>query len=777
MIIFNIMIINLATLSCRSWAKTEERRKQDEEALKQLKAQEDESQQQREARVTLTAALCGEEEEAEKHGGDEEEDYFPALEEGEEEEGNRKRRRFDMTSGATKTDLPPHWNHLRVSPHKVRPEYYRLVDILMAKYHCSMEQAVAAVVMVGQVLFGLPWKFHEEEATLDLDTAPHKQSQRLASRAIEAHVLSKIAGLIVDSPMNATITLHDDGSRGQGCGGFSVSGVTLPGKELGTLQYYPFPTLPIAKETRQNLKDFKLTILSILAACGGVTSQAIFVKIDFVMTDSVSHNKEVDKMVADSLEVDHVPAHLLCNVHPALMFGREILGLFLDVDLALTPDKIYAGFAVTITDTQISVLQNCIDCTLRLVSRDYNHKAWNKAEQFELFLAPKVIKIKRLQMERFNSFVYSAATFLLVDHDVTAFLSSFEDITNQLACLVRSFQDLDYVRVLAAVVVSLASHLILPYISLTSSTTTTQSKLMVAFPALYVDLTTTEPAKLLNLDSPAFSFISSERFKHSNFHEELLAPARLVLQQNKEQATKVISLVLPRLAKGWERQRGNEYGFGTNPDPEHKDRVSGMDQEKLKTAPTHNLDPERSVGSINYERKIRGATQLAAASRAHVSGKGAELIEDEETDSRFRKISGQGGEMSIIMKEWKTKQEALAAEGLDAKTVANLATDRQRNNDLTVLKAVGGPFTTAASVDEYLVSGEPDTVMNKRLYMEVRLKLCCVVLFVCIFSIRTIFHSRFAMPGTQASVSPRKVKYSALKRPLRICPHSPIAPI
>ena len=182
---------------------------------------------------------------------------------------------------------------------------------------------------------------------------------------------------------------------------------------------------------------------------------------------------------------------------------------------------------------------------------------------------------------------------------------------------------------------------------------------------------------------------------------------------------KVLSLALPRLAKGWERQRGDEYGFGVNPDPLAKDRVSAMDQEKLKAAPVNNLDPERSVGSINHERKVRGASQLEAASRAHVSGKGAELIDGEVTDSKFRKISSPDGEMTSIMREWKTKQEALAEEGLDAKTVANLATDRQRNNDLTILKDVDGPFTTAASVDEYLASGLPDTVMNKRLYIEV----------------------------------------------------------
>ena len=72
------------------------------------------------------------------------------------------------------------------------------------------------------------------------------------------------------------------------------------------------------------------------------------------------------------------------------------------------------------------------------------------------------------------------------------------------------------------------------------------------------------------------------------------------------------------------------------------------------------------------------------------------------------------------MLEWKEKQELLAAEGLDSKTVANLATDRQRNNDLTTLKTKGGPFKTAADVDTFLATGGADDELNKRLYLEVR---------------------------------------------------------
>ena len=113
-------------------------------------------------------------------------------------------------------------------------------------------------------------------------------------------------------------------------------------------------------------------------------------------------------------------------------------------------------------------------------------------------------------MDRFNSLVFSAATFLLVHPKVTEYLAKYEHITNQLACLVRSFQILEYIRVLAAVLVVLGSHLILPLISLTSSSATTQDK-------LYTELTTVDAKEFMNLDKPAFKFISNERFQKSKY--------------------------------------------------------------------------------------------------------------------------------------------------------------------------------------------------------------------------------------------------------------------
>ena len=59
--------------------------------------------------------------------------------------------------------------------------------------------------------------------------------------------------------------------------------------------------------------------------------------------------------------------------------------------------------------------------------------------------------------------------------------------------------------------VIIGTHLVEPFINLTSGNVGWE-KLMQAFPQLYEDLCGISPVKLLDLDNPAFKFVSKERF-------------------------------------------------------------------------------------------------------------------------------------------------------------------------------------------------------------------------------------------------------------------------
>ena len=108
-------------------------------------------------------------------------------------------------------------------------------------------------------MFGRQWKHHNEDSrNIDVVTALRSKSIRETGQAIETYTLKCIADEIMASD-ESVITYHEDGSKKKGVGSFMVQGVTINGK------FRAFPTLPIASESKENLGQLKLAILSILA--------------------------------------------------------------------------------------------------------------------------------------------------------------------------------------------------------------------------------------------------------------------------------------------------------------------------------------------------------------------------------------------------------------------------------------------------------------------------------------------------------------------------------
>ena len=697
----------------KKWAATDQRRKRDEESL------EDRNNKEKDDKAERFKGVSSEEDmEVEDSELSQDDDYCESetnVEIDTTEDGKKRRRKSGATQYKRVEDMPKNWRNIRHSRNKVREEYYRTVDKLISTYHCSYEQAISAVVVVGRTMFGLDWKFFDEEGVVTVDTVPHKVTNRRVGRALEAFTLSQLVVKIMGYEGKATITMHDDGSRTQGTGSYSVQGISID------RDYYPLPTLGITKENRVNLATLKVTIINILSTVSGVTADRLWGQVDFMMTDATSHNMEVETIVSETLGVENAPSHLLCQVHPSLCFVRVLQKLWLELDAAIGPDKIFSHFAVSLSDQHVSVTEQWIDCVTRLFTHDYDHKPWCKAGEFDLYIHPLSNPAKRLIKERFNSLCYTCMVALWLDQHAPGFLEKNTHITNNLACIVRSFESLDYLRVCACLGVILLVHLVEPFLSLTSSSITSWDKLQTAFPTLYKDLQTVKPQLLLDLTTPALSFISAERFKHCLPPADLLLPAQIMIETHRQELIDLLQILLPRLAKAWDIQRGEQFGFGDSQDSASALKIADMNQNKLKSAPINNLDAERSVGSIQYELNIRGKKNLKAASAAHVKNKGQNLIQGLTMPAQFRQLVKKDEKIDKILKVWEESQEELVKEGLQEKEVANVSTDKKRNSDLALLVKEGGPFTSPDMVQEFMARpGISEKERNKRLYIEVR---------------------------------------------------------
>ena len=102
-----------------------------------------------------------------------------------------------------------------------------------------------------------------------------------------------------------------------------------------------YRSLVTVDESQENLAVRKVAVLEILQTTSGVeANKTLHDKIDFVRTDQTAHNIHMDEM-AESLDSEHISAHLLCNAHPPLMFVRLSSSSGLLIETTLGSDRIY----------------------------------------------------------------------------------------------------------------------------------------------------------------------------------------------------------------------------------------------------------------------------------------------------------------------------------------------------------------------------------------------------------------------------------------------------
>ena len=137
---------------------------------------------------------------------------------------------------------------------------------------------------------------------------------------------------------------------------------------------------------------------------GKYSSKDLFERIQFKVTDSTSHNFQVDDLVALELGTDHIPEHLLCHTHPVLMFNRKMIETFASIENKIGSDKIFSKLLVSTTNTHDSITEQFIHCVVNLFSPELNHKSWNRSGDFSMHIKPEKNLAVCFRTERFNIF-------------------------------------------------------------------------------------------------------------------------------------------------------------------------------------------------------------------------------------------------------------------------------------------------------------------------------------------------------------------------------------
>ena len=178
------------------------------------------------------------------------------------------------------------------------------MHLLSSKFHMSKKQIEGAIIAIANMLFDRDWKPYKVKGERDSKTLPSMNNLLHTEPLLEAMALNAIVEEMMDESNHSSITFSNDGSSMSGVGAYVVQSLTNGVQRA-------LPTFAIFTESRESLKDLQVTTLKMLSAATGhkYSEQDIYKKIDFVMTDSTSHNLEVIGVVGKELDVEEIPKH------------------------------------------------------------------------------------------------------------------------------------------------------------------------------------------------------------------------------------------------------------------------------------------------------------------------------------------------------------------------------------------------------------------------------------------------------------------------------------
>ena len=294
-----------------------------------------------------------------------------------------KKGKFDFIpyGGKMNDNMPEEYCFPRFGLRSVRPILYTVMFKLASELHMSKNQIEGAILIIANLLFGRTWKPYNEQGIPDFDTLPSMANVRENEPFFEVMALNAIVEELMTEGNHATVYANDGSSR-SGVGSYVVQSLTINGNQRA------LPTFGIFTESRESLKELEITTLNILsAAClHKYSAQDILKKIDFVMTDSTSHNLEVIEQVCNEMEVENVPATLLCNIHPLMMLQGKIKELCQEIHDSLGKRKINECFLVDVEFRNESFVVKSLKCLSNFINRDNSAKPWNRYSHFSNFI-------------------------------------------------------------------------------------------------------------------------------------------------------------------------------------------------------------------------------------------------------------------------------------------------------------------------------------------------------------------------------------------------------
>ena len=364
---------------------------------------------------------------------------------------------------------------------------------------------------------------------------------------------------------------------------------------------------------------------------------SIWSNVSAMISDLCKVNKGLASEIQTLLGSSWQPGQAFCNLHFTLAIPEAIKAVLAIYQSHIGADKLFpktVGFEMNLEDKLIVI--QILDCWMRLTSIRWQSRSWNKYRQFTDFAEKRNIKNvgHMLHANRFGEFEERCAGGLYLADVWLEWLTTFSDVRNQLACFLREVESqMEQCKFLWAGVALIGIHITVPFMSMILDHHITPRQLLVILPKLYSELKS-YPSTLCTTEKCG---IPSMVPYFLNPHLKETSPYGTSVCESLSMYLKTVDHVMMdmylqklclKIGDALKRQRGDQYGFGDNPDS--KDLVTiNLTEELLDDSDTTHTKPiENYFGNFDRELKKAGAQGFSKATDDLIVKYSCDLIDD-----------------------------------------------------------------------------------------------------------------------------------------------------
>ena len=448
------------------------------------------------------------------------------------------------------------------------------------------------------------------------------------------------------------------------------------------------------------------------------------------LTDLCKVNLGLANEVKKLIGTEWLPGQGFCNLHYTLAIPvgiKEVLALYQSY---IGADKLFphnVSFEMEIEDKLISI--QILDYWMRLTSIRWQARPWNRYVSFIEYADKRGFRNvgHMLHANRFNEFEERCGGGVCLADVWISWLDTFSDVRNQLACFLRTTNNLmNMCKFLWAGVAFIGIHVTSPYMSMLVDHKTTPRELLNILPNLYHDLMQ-YPKSMIDFKECAIPslkkfFLNPLERETSPYGSNVCLKVKEFTDKcNQELMDLYLKQICTKLAEILKRQRGDQYGFGDNPESEML--VTKNMSESMLDDPdaSHTKSIENYFGNMDRGIKKSGPQGFNKVSNDLVIKYSKDLIGE---NFEWHKKANREASKRLSRKQvnFDANQRQLMKLGVDEDDAERLSTGNKILKCLSSCKSHGGPVTSVTEFEALVEKMTDKKKLHTALNLEIRFR-------------------------------------------------------